>query len=282
MKIPRPFFAVLACLLLVSCAAPTAAPTPTPTVTAMPSPTVEIYPEWEHYYSEAGLTGTFVLYDLKNNRYLRYNPDRCSQRFLPASTFKIMNALVGLETGVIPDADYVIPWDGTASPIESWNKDHTLRSAMKESVVWYYQELARQVGHDRMQTALNAVGYGNGDISGQQDTFWLEGGLRISPDEQIAFLKRLYQNDLPFSQRTMDIVKEILIIEQTDNYTLRAKTGWVTRVPPQIGWYVGYLETADNVYFFANNYESATPGPDFGAARESITRSILKELQLLP
>ena len=145
-----------------------------------------------------------MLYELNANQTIRYNPEQCAERLLPVSTFKIMIVLIGLETGIIPDENYVIKWDGTQHDNPAWNQDHTLKTAMQYSVVWYYQELARRVGKEKMQHYVDAAGYG--DISGQIDTFWLDGGLRISPYEQIEFLKRLYQSDLPFSQLSMKIV----------------------------------------------------------------------------
>jgi beta-lactamase class D len=248
---------------------------------AAPTPVSSTRPEWEKYFQAVNVKGAFVLYDLNRNQTIRYNPERCATRFIPASTFKIMNALIGLETGIIPDADYVIPWDGTRYDIPNWNQDHTLRTAMQNSVVWYYQELARRVGKEKMQHYIDEAGYGNRDISGAIDSFWLDGGLRISPDEQIDFLKRLYQGNLPFSKRTMDIVKEMLVLEKTQAYTLSVKTGWAQRVNLQVGWWVGYVEIQGDVYFFANNFESSAPDARFGPAREEITRAILRELGLI-
>jgi len=224
-----------------------------------------------------------VLYDLNGNRYIRYNPERCAERFLPASTFKIINSLIGLESGVIPDENYVIKWDGTPyDDIPSWNQDHTLKTAIQNSVVWYYQELARRVGKEKMQHYVDLVHYGNQDISGQIDTFWLEGGLRISTDEQVEFLKRLYQGDLPFSQRSLNIVKEILVLEKTASYQLSGKTGSVQRLTPHEGWFMGYLETSGNVYFFAANFESSSPdGFANGDTARKMSRNILQGLGLL-
>ncbi len=265
--------------LWVGCAGTQSQPT-----TALPSreskpvatatPASEVKPELGKYFQ--GFTGAFVLYDLSGQRIIRYNPERCAERFLPASTFKIMNSLIGLETGVIPDEAYVIKWDGTHYDIPAWNQDHTLRTAIKNSVVWYYQELARRVGQERMQHYVDAAGYGNQDISGRIDTFWLEGGLRISAEEQVGFLKRLYENDLPFSQRSMDIVKDILVLEKTGSYQLSGKTGSVQRVTPHVGWFVGYLEGGGKVYIFAANVEDGD-----GNQAQEITRSILQGLGLL-
>jgi beta-lactamase class D len=271
---------VFLAVLLVGCAgtqsklasSPTSSQ-PAPTTTAVPAS--EVRPELEKDFQ--GFKGAFVLYDLKGNRYVRYNPERCAERFIPASTFKIMNSLIGLETGVIPDADYVIQWDGTPYDIPAWNQDHTLQTAIQNSVVWYYQELARRVGEKRMQQYVDAADYGNRDISGKIDTFWLEGGLRISAEEQVEFLKRLYKGELPFSQRSMNIVKEILVLEKTDTFQLSGKTGSAQRVTPPVSWFVGYLETKGNVCFFATNIEGSDGTGD--QARE-IAQNILQDLGL--
>ena len=244
-------------------------------------PNSQEYPELGKFFREAN--GTFVLFDLNNNTYTRYNPVRSAERFLPASTFKIINSLIGLETGIIPDENYVIKWDGTRYDIPSWNQDHTLKSAISNSVVWYYQELARRVGQDQMQKNIDAINYGNQDISGSIDTFWLEGGLRISADEQVEMLRRFYNEDLPFSARSINIVKEILVLKKTDAYKLSGKTGSVQRVMPHTGWFVGYLETNDNVYFFATNYETTEKnGVANGEMAKNITLNILQSLGYLP
>jgi len=249
--------------------------------TLTPSSVFEVEPELDQYFQ--GDKGAFVLYDLNHEQYIRYNPERCAERFIPASTFKIMNSLIGLETGIIPDENYVIKWDGTPHEISSWNQDHTLKTAIQNSVVWYYQELTRRVGKEKMLSYVDAANYGNKDISGQIDTFWLEGGVRISADEQVEFLKQLYQRKLPFSLRSINIVKEILVLEKTDSYQLSGKTGSAQRVTPHIAWFVGYLETKGNTYFFATNYESTNPdGIANGDTARNITLNILEGMGLLP
>ncbi len=255
-------------------------PTPSPQVETTPSVSEE-KPELEKFFE--GMKGAFVLYDLNGQRTIRYNPQRCAEPFLPASTFKILNSLIGLETGVISDENYRIAWDGTNYEIPAWNQDQTLATAFQNSVVWYYQELARRIGEERMRQDVELAGYGNQDISGEIDTFWLEGSLRISADQQVDFLKRFYQNDLPFSKKSIDIVKKIMVLESADSYTFRGKTGSVQRLPIHTGWFVGYLERDGNVYFFATNIESADPdGFANGAAAREITENILVEEGLLP
>jgi beta-lactamase class D len=235
--------------------------------------------------------GAFVLYDLKNDRYLRYNEERCRERFSPKSTFKIPNSLIGLETGVIRDADFVIPWNRQKYPpqdnwdqypFKHWGQDHTLRSAIKYSVVWYYRELALRVGQRRMKNFVTAFRYGNQDISGGIDNFWLGSGLKISADEQVEFLRKLYAGRLPVSRRSTEIVKDILVLEKTPEYTLSAKTGGGSIAEGRyIGWFIGYVETKGNVYFFACNIEG-TSYPEIRDKRIDITKRILTELGLLP
>lgn len=264
-------------MILMGCSGNPATPvTPSPSPATLATISEEL--KFETYFQ--GFTGAFVLYDQNSDQYIRYNPEQCSRGFLPASTFKIMNAMIGLETGVIPDENYVIKWDGTQYDIPSWNQNHTLKTAMQNSVVWYYQELARQVGKEKIQYYMDAVGYGNQDTSGA-DPFWLNGALKISADEQVEFLRQLYHNDLPFSQRSMEIVKEILLLEETDTYQLSGKTGSEEIDDLYIGWFVGFLEQEDNLYFFAANIQGATAEAK-GPIAKGIVLSILHEYELIP
>jgi beta-lactamase class D len=236
--------------------------------------------DFKKYFDEYGNEGCFVLYDLKNNTYLKYNSTRCAERFIPASTFKIFNSLIGLESGAVKDELEVFKWDSVNRSYDSWNQDLDMVKAFKFSGVWYYQELARRIGEKNMQKYISLNHYGNENISGGIDLFWLDGGIRISADEQIEILKKLYHNELKFSQRSMDIVKRIMIYDQNDKYTIRAKTGWALRVEDQIGWFVGYVVKGENVYFFALNVESKEPEEGF-VSRKEITFKILKNLGVL-
>lgn len=235
--------------------------------------------DFKKYFDEYGHTGCFVLYDLKNDSYARYNSERCEQRFIPASTFKIFNSLAGIETGAVKNENDTIRWDGVDRGWTEWNKDMDMKHAFKFSSVWFYQEIARRVGEEKMQELININEYGNKDISGGIDLFWLEGGFRVSADEQIEFLKKLYLDEVRFSQRSIDIVKSIMIYEQTENYILRAKTGWGIRFETQVGWFIGYIERDGNVYFFATNVESKNPEKGY-VSRIQITKNILSELGL--
>lgn len=230
--------------------------------------------DWGQFFEEAKVTGTFLLFEPTSNVYQVWNEDRAQEGFSPASTFKIFNSLVILETGQLPDIDTYFPWDSVERAYSLWNQDHNIRSGMKYSVVWLYQEMARRIGQDTMQTYIDKVGYGNQDISGGIDLFWLQGGLEMTALEQVAFLQRLYGNELPFSKTTMDAVKESMINESTEEYILRAKTGWAIRKEPGTGWWVGYVERGEKVYYFAMNMDIYTN--EDAEARKSISKQILR------
>jgi beta-lactamase class D len=233
-------------------------------------------------FQQAGVVGSFELYDLNNDSYSYYNKERCGQHFIPASTFKIFNSLVALETGVIKDEYEVFKWDSVKRPVTSWNQDQDMKTAFRNSTVWYYQEIARRVGYDKMKSFVEKEHYGNEDISGGIDQFWLTGGLRISQEEQIKFLVKLYKNELNFSSRSMQIVKNIMLNDEKANYKIYGKTGWGYINEINYGWYVGFVEKENNVYFFATNIEEKDPaGEDFPRARIEITRNILKELKII-
>lgn len=244
-------------------------------------PAVELRPDFKKYFEARNVKGAFVLFGVIGGSYVRYNPERCEERFLPASTFKILNALMALETGVAQDENTMLPWDGTQYRIEAWNRDQTLKSAMASSVVWYFQELARRLGKERIQRFVDEVRYGNRNLSGPVDSFWLDGGLRISADEQVEFLRRLYRGELPFSERSMAIVKRILVLEETPDHRLSGKTGAVQGTGHPIGWFVGAVEKGGQTHVFATNIEGAAMDDAFLKARIDITRQILADLGIL-
>ncbi len=244
--------------------------------------TKETHNEFKKYFVEGKVQGSFSLYDMKKDKHILCNESQFKQEFTPASTFKICNSLIGLETSVISDENFVIKWDGIKRRIAAWNADQDLKTAYKNSTVPYYQELARRDGKERMKAWLDKANYGNRDTSGGIDRFWLDGGLRITPEQQLDFLKRLYKNELPFSKRTTDIVKRIMIEEETPAYTPRAKTGWGYQNGKDIGWYVGYVSKSDSTYFFATCIQSVKSDKNFPAARKLISRKILSRLQIIP
>lgn len=246
-----------------------------------------VRPDLAKYFE--GVEGAFVLYDPDGARYVRYNPERARDRFLPASTFKIPNSLIALDAGVVPDADRVLAWDSTVAPRQawwpaSWSRSHDMRSAFSNSAVWYYQELARRIGAERMQRHLDRFGYGNRDLSGGIDRFWLSGGLRISPDEQVDFLRRFYQGELGASPRSTQAVKEIMVLETTPEYRLSGKTGTAElSAERELGWLVGYVERAGKVYYYALNVEGDDVWEEWNRERRvEVVKRILRDLGVLP
>ncbi len=219
---------------------------------------VELKPELAQAFSDANTQGTVAVLDLARDRLVMTDETRARRGELPASTFKIPHALIALETHVVADADKeVIRWDGVMRDIAQWNKDHTLRSAMEFSVVPVFQQIARRIGEERMKAYVESFQYGNRDIGGAPvDKFWLEGNLRISPLEQVHFLRRFYRAELPVSARSLAIVKDIIPAEEAGDATIHAKTGTVQRHgKPVLGWLVGYAEKGDNVSIFALNID---------------------------
>lgn len=269
---------VLSVLLFLAACATKPAPLPKP----------EPVPSWGRHFQAAGVNGTFVLLDQPTGRLLvhdpAHDPGRSARPYLPASTFKILNALIALDTGAARGPEELIAWDGVEREFPAWNQDLDLRQAFAASAVWYFQELARRIGPERMAGGVARAGYGNGDIgggiAGGIDHFWLDGDLRISALEQVAFLRRLEAGTLPFSARSQEIVRDLMVLERGEGYVLRAKTGWAARVSPQLGWLVGWVERPDGAYFFALNID--LPTPEAAKARFAVARAILREQGLLP
>lgn len=204
-------------------------------------------------FDDETIVGTMLIESLDGTERYVYNNVRAMTPLLPASTFKIPNTLIALQEGVV-SADSNISWDGVERTVRAWNQDQNLKSAFKSSCVWCYQLFARNIGIEKYNEYLKKLHYGNEKTGHNVERFWLDGELRISAYEQIAFLKKLYKNELPFLQEHIDLLKSIMIDEQGKDYTIRAKTGWaVPKDAEHHGWYVGYVESSKGVYFFATN-----------------------------
>jgi beta-lactamase class D len=226
-----------------------------------------------------GYDSAFVVFDTKSKKYFRFNKDGCERRLSPCSTFKIFNALVGVETGVVKE-DTVFKWDGVKHEIASHNQDQTLQSAMTNSAVWCFQKIAAQVGEKRMKHYLQAVGYGNQDMSAGLTKFWLGNSLKISANEEVEFLRRLNDNDLPFSQRTMDIVKSVIKLNETPTSTLFGKTGTDGENKKLVlGWFVGYVVRKDRSYVFATNIRAKDDA--YGKIAKKHTLAILQKTGMM-
>jgi len=230
-------------------------------------------------FTDDGTAGTFVGYKVEDYLIIASDKTRSGEAKLPASTFKIPNSLIALETGVVEDPDKdVFKWDGVKRPIEAWNKDHTMRSAIAASAVPVYQEIARRIGRERMQKYVDLFEYGNRDIGGGIDQFWLTGNLRIDPVQQVDFVDRLRRGVLPISQRSQELVRDILPVTRAGDAVIRAKSGLLgaERGEPSLGWMVGWAEKGDAHTVFALNMDCAEQRHI--ADRMTLTQACLREI----
>lgn len=252
--------------------------------------------DWGKHFEAHGIAkGCFILRDNNHEAIYYYNKERCLERFSPASTFKIFNSLVTLESGIAPDEQYVIQWDSVQRENPDWNRDLNMREAIKVSSVPYYQELARRTGREIMQHYLDTMSYGNMRIGPEIDKFWLNDTLQISADEQVGFVKRLYFAELPASERSQRIVKSMLLQEETPAYKLYYKTGWGVN---NILWVTGFVEKIMHVkeheksmnksdirmypYFFAMNFQAPDTTRDWRNIRTDIAKAVLRDFGAIP
>ena len=239
-------------------------------------------------FKDRGIDGSITIFDYNAGKWISSDITDSHKPSLPASTFKILNTLISLETGVISGENEIIKWPGTDDTTKYGFRpdiyhDMTLKEAFKVSAVWAYIELAKKIGKSNYNKYLSACKYGNCDISVDGTDFWNFGALAISPVNEIEILIGVYKETLPFSKQNFEILKSMMIEEQTEDYILRAKTGWTKFGGKDIGWWVGYVERKDNVYFFATRLtkDKEILNPAFGAYRREITRQILKEMKIL-
>ena len=227
-----------------------------------------------------GVSGAFVGYDVTTDRLWLINPPRARQRLNPASTFKIANSLIAIETGAVRDENEIIPYRSEAPPlIKEWARDMSMRDAIKLSNVPIYQELARRIGLKNYHEWLTRLSYGNAETGAVVDRFWLEGPLAISAVEEAHFVAALAQRKLPLSRRAQEIVSDLLKYETAEDYTLFAKTGWCRSCQPQIGWWVGWVQRQDSVFAFALNIDIVDP--DDLEKRIPVARELLSKLGVI-
>ncbi len=231
------------------------------------------------YFDDNRVDGCFTMLNNSDGKVTVYNLAVDTTRFLPASTFKIVNSLIGIETGIITDEKMVIKWDGVQRSQQEWNKDLTMEQAFKVSSVPYYQEVARRIGKDTMKLWIDSLGYGNKNLGKRIDSFWLDNSLKVSPDEQLGLVKRLYFDQLPFQKRTQQIVRDVMMQEDNTSYSLSYKTGWgYDEQHNSIGWVTGWIEENKHPYFFVTLVKSADKAIDMKAVELNITKGILKQL----
>lgn len=221
--------------------------------------------------------GAFVAFDEGTATWFRHGSAEALGRHRPASTFKVPNALIALETGAVPDEHTVLPWDGAEHRIEAWNRDHDLASAMEHSVLWYYQELARRAGPGAMRSWLDRLGYGSRTMGEQLDRFWLDGSLAISPEEQVSFLRRLRTGALPASQAHQATVRRILRRDWR-GCRVHTKTGWAIDGTSHHGWYVGWIDRRDGAQVFALYVRGEGEGFPMWTTRPAILDAALQAM----
>jgi beta-lactamase class D len=242
---------------------------------------VEVNNDLDKYFKENNVRGSFAMLSNNTGIVSVYNLERYrDSAFLPASTFKIVNSLIGLQTGVISSDSMLLAWDGQTRSMEDWNKDLTMYQAFRASAVPYFQEVARRIGKDTMQQWLDSLSYGSKKITTSVDSFWLDHSLTITPDEQLGLVKKLYFYQLPFHKINMEMVKRAMLFEDTPEYKLSYKTGWSDWDPERkkhIGWVIGWIEENRHPYFFVLNLESDQQQFDMAGVRMKLLKSILKD-----
>lgn len=198
--------------------------------------------------------GTLIVESLDGTDSIVHDESRAAERFSPASTFKIVNTLIGLDQQIVTSRHSRFAWDGVERDVPAWNRDQTLASAFAVSCVWCYQEIARRAGPEVYRVALERLEYGNGQVGDAVDNFWLNGVLRISAREQIEVLRRIVSYNVPYSREHVDELRAIMLLEQGQDYRLYAKTGW-TGPALHVGWFVGFVETDASTWLFAMNMD---------------------------
>ncbi len=248
-------------------------------------PSKEIHQtNFQSILDSANLKGAILLYDPQKNTYHSNDFEWSKKGRLPASTFKIPNSIIALETGVVKDDSTLFVWDGQKRALKIWEQDLILKEAFQYSCVPCYQEIARKIGVKRMNSYLQQLEYKDMRVDTTNiDLFWLEGDSKISQWQQIDFLNRLYQYKLPVSERSNKIMKNMLLIEDQSSYKLSGKTGWAIRDGKNNGWFVGYIEVDQKVYFFATNVSPKKnfDMASFPAIRKEVTYQALRAMGIL-
>lgn len=240
------------------------------------------------FFEECGVNGSIVIYDIEEKTWILSDSNEVKIRTLPASTFKIPNLLIALETQTIQNVGEIVPWIGQTDTLKYGYRpeiyvDMSVQKAFELSAGWVFIELAKKIGRANYQKYLTACQYGNRDLSQKDIDFWNFGNFAISPLEQVQFLNKLHDYRLPFSKKNIDIVKKVMLSEQNPNYTIRAKTGWTRDKNINTGWWVGFVETKQKHYIFATRLlqDRNFRRDDFGNCRKSITKKILQELKII-
>lgn len=244
--------------------------------------------DFKQYFDSCGVDGSIAIYDNNKNQWIVSDTVGIKVETLPASTFKIINLLIALETKTIKDENEIVNWVGSTDTVKYGYRPEIyhnmpVKEAFELSAGWVFVELAKKIGKDKYKKYLTKCKYGNNDLSQKETDFWNFGNFAISPKNQVDFLRSLYEEKLPFSKRNIDIVKRVMITEQTEEYTIRAKTGWTRENNTNTGWWIGYIETKSGTFIFATRLlqDRKQNRSDFGSCRKDITKKIFKELKII-
>jgi len=244
--------------------------------------------DFKKYFDECNVEGAIAIYDNKNHTWILSDTVATRKETLPASTFKIINLLIALETKTIASENDIVKWPGSTDTIKydyrpNIYHDITVKEAFEVSAGWAFIELAKKIGKDNYKKYLTLCHYGNINLSQTDPDFWNFGAFGISPINQVEFLKYLYEEKLPFSKRNIEIVKKVMISEQNDDYTIHSKTGWTREKDINTGWWVGYIENKNGTYFFATRLlqDRKLNASNFGNCRKEITKSVFRDLNVI-
>lgn len=244
--------------------------------------------DFQSYFDTCGVEGSIAIYDIDNQKWIVSDTIGLITETLPASTFKIINLLIALETKTIQDENEIVEWVGSTDTLKYGFRpeiyhDMSVKEAFELSAGWVFVELAKKMGKDTYKKYLIDSKYGNKNFTQVEADFWNFGDFAISPKNQVDFLRNLYEENLPFSKQNIDIVKRVMITEQTDEYTIRAKTGWTRENNINTGWWTGYIETKKGTYIFATRLlqDRKMNRSDFGSCRKEITKKVFKDLGII-
>jgi len=244
--------------------------------------------DFKKYFDECNVEGAIAIYDHKNHTWILSDTVATRKETLPASTFKIINLLIALETKTIASENDIVKWPGSTDTLKydyrpNIYHDITVKEAFEVSAGWAFIELAKKIGKDNYKKYLTLCHYGNINLSQTDPDFWNFGAFGISPINQVEFLKKLYEEKLPFSKRNIEIVKKVMITEQNNDYTIHSKTGWTRENDINTGWWVGYIESKNGTYFFATRLlqDRKLNASNFGNCRKEITKSVFKNLNVI-
>ncbi len=252
------------------------------------SDTIQFNNGLTHFFDDCSVDGCIVIFDNNLKKWITNDTTMMIEEYLPASTFKIINLLIALETGVIKDENELFHWSGEMDTVKygyrpETYRDMTVKEAFEISAVWVFIKIAQRIGRERYIYYLDACNYGNRNLTEPGIDFWNFGQFGISPVNQVNFIRNMYEEKLPFSKRNLEIVKRVMKTEEKENYTIFAKTGWTREGGINTGWWTGFVETKQGVWFFSTlllqdrKYNS----PTFGPCRKEITKSVLRQLGVI-